>query len=60
MLAQFDIFKELSGTRVLWVDEVEDAVAARQRLLTLAGGERGGFKIWHEVTQKFVDLLDSE
>jgi hypothetical protein len=60
MLAQFDIFKELSGNRVIWVEEVKDVVAARHRLQTLAEGERGKFKIWHEVTQKFVDPLDSE
>ena len=45
MVAKYDIFKKIEDSFV-WVEAVEDIVAAKKRLISLASEGTDGYRIW--------------
>jgi hypothetical protein len=55
MNAKYEIFREHSHGSFVWIEAVEDAVAAKQRLEILAVNHPGVYRLWDSVARKFVN-----
>jgi hypothetical protein len=58
MIAKYDIFKKTSQNNFVWVEAVEDIVAAKKRLVSLASTAPNEYRLWDSAEQKFVDPLE--
>jgi hypothetical protein len=58
MTAKYDIFKKTPENDFVWVEAVEDIVAAKKRLIGLASIAPTEYRLWDSVEQKFVDPLE--
>jgi len=54
---KYDIFKKTDNS-VVWVEAVEDIVAAKKRLISLSSATPGEYKLWDSLRQEFVNPLD--
>ena len=45
-------------TLVLWVEAVEDIVAAKKRLISLSSTTTGEYKLWDSSRQEFINPMD--
>jgi hypothetical protein len=57
MTAKYDIFKKTPQNDFVWVEAVEDIVAAKKRLISLTSATRTEYRLWDSIEQKFVDPL---
>jgi hypothetical protein len=57
MVAKYDIFKKINES-ILWVEDVEDIVTLKKRLISLASNGTDGYRIWDSTKEQFIDLLD--
>ena len=57
MVAKYDIFKKTDNS-VVWVEAVEDIVAVKKRLISLAANGRDRYVVWDSTQQHFIDVLD--
>jgi hypothetical protein len=58
MTDKYDIFKHRSHGSFVWVEAVEDIVAAKKRLGILVLNAPGDYRLWNMSLQKFVNPLD--
>jgi hypothetical protein len=58
LTAKYDIFKKTPENDFVWVEAVEDIVAAKKRLISLTSATRTEYRLWDSVEQKFVDPLE--
>jgi hypothetical protein len=49
---KYDIFKKTDNSLV-WVEAVEDIVAAKKRLISLSSTTTGEYKLWDSSRQEF-------
>jgi hypothetical protein len=56
MVSKYDIFKKTDNSAV-WVEAVEDIVAAKKRLINLST-TTPGYKLWDSSRQEFINPLD--
>lgn len=54
MVAKYDIFRQTNDS-VVWVEAVEDIVAAKKRLISLGSADE--YRVWDSTEQRFVDVL---
>ena len=54
---KYDIFKKTDNSAV-WVEAVEDIVAAKKRLISLSTTTPGEYKLWDSSRQEFVNPMD--
>jgi hypothetical protein len=57
MNPQYDIFKKTDHS-VVWVEAVEDIVAAKKRLISLSSTTPGEYKLWDSSRQEFINPMD--
>jgi hypothetical protein len=57
MNLKYDIFKEIDNS-VVWVEAVEDIVAAKKRLINLSSTAPGDYKLWDSSRQEFINPMD--
>jgi hypothetical protein len=57
MVAKYDIFKKINES-IVWVEAVEDIVAVKKRLMSLASTGTDAYRAWDSTRQKFIDPLD--
>ena len=57
MVSKYDIFKKTDNSSV-WVEAVEDIVAAKKRLISLRTTAPGEYKLWDSSRQEFVNPMD--
>jgi hypothetical protein len=57
MNPKYDIFKKTDNS-VVWVEAVEDIVAAKKRLISLSASTPGEYKLWDSSRQEFVNPMD--
>ena len=57
MNPKYDIFKKTDNS-VVWVEAVEDIVAAKKRLISLGSTTPGEYKLWDSSRQEFIDPMD--
>ena len=57
MTPKYDIFRKTNDS-VVWVETVEDIVAAKKRLISLSSNGREEYRIWDSSKEKFLDLID--
>jgi len=53
--AKYVIFKLRSDGSFMWIEAVEDILAAKQRLEMLAAKEPGDYHLWDSSFHKFVN-----
>jgi hypothetical protein len=58
MTAKYDIFKKTLQNDFAWVEAVEDIVAAKKRLISLASIAPTEYRLWDSTQQKFIDPLE--
>jgi hypothetical protein len=58
MTAKYDIFKKTQQNGFVWVEAVEDIVAAKKRLISLASVTPTEYRLWDSTEQRFVDPLE--
>jgi hypothetical protein len=58
MTVSFDIFKSDGDKSVIWIEAVEDIVAAKKRMLTLASSDPGEYKLWDSSKEQFINPMD--
>jgi hypothetical protein len=58
MNSQYDIFKKNPDNSFVWVEAVEDIVAAKKRLSHLDSTLHGEYRLWDASREEFIDLLD--
>jgi hypothetical protein len=58
MTAKYDIFKKTLQNDFVWVEAVEDIVAAKKRLISLASIAPTEYRLWDSTQQKFIDPLE--
>jgi hypothetical protein len=58
MTAKYDIFKKTPQNDFVWVEAVEDIVAAKKRLISLASVAPTEYRLRDSVEQKFINLLE--
>jgi len=54
MNLEYDIFKK-TGNSVVWVEAVEDIVAAKKRLISLSSTTPGEYELWDSSRQEFIN-----
>ena len=54
MIAKYDILKERSDGSFMWIEAVEDVLAAKERLQMLAAKEPGDYHLWDSSFHKFI------
>jgi hypothetical protein len=57
MTPKYDIFKKTDNS-VVWVEAVEDIVAAKKRLISLSSTTTGEYKLWDSSRQEFINPMD--
>jgi hypothetical protein len=57
MSPKYDIFKEYSDGSFVWIEAVEDIIAARQRLEILVARAPGRYQLWDSAFHTFVSPL---
>jgi hypothetical protein len=57
MNRKYDIFKKTDNS-VVWVEAVEDIVAAKKRLISLSYTTPGEYKLWDSSRQEFINPMD--
>ena len=57
MSPKYDIFKKTNNS-VVWVEAVEDIVAAKKRLISLSSTTPGEYKLWDSSRQEFINPMD--
>jgi hypothetical protein len=57
MVVKYDIFKKINES-IVWVEAVEDIVAVKKRLMSLASTGTDDYRVWDSTRQKFIDPLD--
>jgi hypothetical protein len=57
MNCKYDIFKKTDNS-VVWVEAVEDIVAAKKRLISLSSTTPGEYKLWDSSRQEFINPMD--
>jgi hypothetical protein len=57
MNPKYDIFKKTDSS-VVWVEAVEDIVAAKKRLISLSTTTPGEYKLWDSSRQEFINPMD--
>ena len=57
MVAKYDIFRKTNDS-VVWVEAVEDIVAAKKRLISLASDGKNDYRVWDSTREQFIDVLD--
>jgi hypothetical protein len=57
MVPKYDIFKKTDNSAV-WVEAVEDIVAAKKRLISLSTTAPGQYKLWDSSRQEFINPMD--
>lgn len=57
MVPKCDIFRKTSDS-VVWVEAVEDIVAAKKRLISLASDGKNDYRVWDSTREQFIDVLD--
>jgi hypothetical protein len=55
MIARYVIFKLRSDGSFMWIEAVEDVLAANQRLEMLAAKEPGDYHLWYSSFHKFIN-----
>jgi hypothetical protein len=58
MTAKYDIFKKTPENDFVWVEAVEDIVAAKKRLISLVSIAPTEYRLWNSTEQRFVDPLE--
>jgi hypothetical protein len=58
MIAKYDIFKKTEENQVVWVEAVEDIVAAKKRLISLTSTVPSKYLLWDSTAQRFIDPLE--
>ena len=58
MTAKYDIFKKTLQNDFVWVEAVQDIVAAKKRLISLASIAPTEYRLWDSTQQKFIDPLE--
>ena len=56
MVPKYDIFKKTDNSAV-WIEAVEDIVAAKKRLISLGTAEPE-YKLWDSSRQEFINPMD--
>jgi hypothetical protein len=56
--AKYDIFKKAPENDFVWVEAVEDIVAAKKRLISLASVTPTEYRLWDSTEQKFINPLE--
>jgi hypothetical protein len=56
--AKYDIFKKTPENDFVWVEAVEDIVAAKKRLISLASVTPTEYRLWDSEGQRFIDPLE--
>jgi hypothetical protein len=54
MTAKYDIFKKTPENEFVWVEAVEDIVAAKKRLISLASSTPSKYLLWDSTEQRFI------
>jgi hypothetical protein len=57
MSLKYDIFKKVDNS-VVWVEAVEDIVAAKKRLISLSSTTPDEYKLWDSSRQEFINPMD--
>jgi hypothetical protein len=57
MVPKYDIFKKTDDSAV-WVEAVEDIVAAKKRLISLSSVTPGEYKLWDSSRQEFINPME--
>jgi len=57
MIPKYDIFKKTENS-VVWIEAVEDIVAAKKRLISLSTAAPGEYKLWDSSRQEFINPMD--
>jgi len=55
MIARYVIFKLRSDGSFLWIEAVEDVLAAKQRLEMLTAKQSGDYHLWDSSFHKFIN-----
>jgi hypothetical protein len=58
MTAKYDIFKKTPENEFVWVEAVEDIVAAKKRLISLSSVAPTEYRLWDSAEQKFINPLE--
>jgi hypothetical protein len=56
--AKYDIFKKTPQNDFVWVEAVEDIVAAKKRLISLTSASQTEYRLWDSAEQKFINPLE--
>jgi hypothetical protein len=57
MNLKYDIFRKADNS-VVWVEAVEDIVAAKKHLITLSSTTPCEYKLWDSSRQEFINPVD--
>jgi hypothetical protein len=57
LLSSHLIFRKTNDS-VVWVEAVEDIVAAKKRLTSLASDGKNDYRVWDSTREQFIDVLD--
>jgi hypothetical protein len=58
MTAKYDIFKKTPDNSVIWVEEADDIIQARKRMVSLAASAPAEYRLFDQSLQQFVEASD--
>ena len=58
MASKYDIFKKTPENMVIWIEEVEDIIQARRRLVSLAASAPAEYRLVSQSLERFVEPED--